>query len=242
MGMVPYKAAYRLQTLVAEMRIRREFQRNLVLLLEHPPVFTTGRRGGRQNLIVEDELLQEKQIEVVSIERGGDITYHGPGQLVCYLIVDIDALGLGIRNLVRSIEELMCRTAADQGVTAGRNPGHPGVWAGRRKLGSIGLAIRRGITLHGFSLNVDMDLAPFDYIHPCGLKGVRMTALSELTKRPIRMPEITASVKRHISAVFNMEAECISLEELEKKFLPGGFLQQGKTALKPSGNKSGNAH
>ncbi len=216
MGTVTYQTAYRLQTQVAEMRIRGEFDRNLVLLLEHPPVFTTGKRGGRRNLIIEDAVLQEKKIDVVSIERGGDITYHGPGQLVGYLIVDIDALGLDIRTFVTSIEAIMCRTAADHGVTSEGSIENIGIWAGRRKLGSIGIAIRRGITLHGFSLNIDMDLTPFEWIYPCGMKGVRMTSLSELTEKHFTMRDIAASVQRHLEAVFNIEIECISRNDLKK--------------------------
>ncbi len=137
-----------------------------------------GRRGGQDNLLVSESFLREKNVSIHHVERGDDITYHGPGQLVVYPIVKLSSLKFGVINFVEKIEEVMIRTAADYHIAATRKDINRGVWVSNKKLGSIGIAVRRGITFHGFALNVLTDLTPFSWITPCGLKDVEVTNMT----------------------------------------------------------------
>ena len=144
----------------------------VVLLLEHPPVFTLGQRGGMENLKVTQAFLERSGISVIQAERGGSITYHGPGQLVVYPVIDLKQAGVSVAGYVEALEEVMIRTAGDWNISAGRNPAGRGVWVGTAKLGSIGIRVRRTVAFHGLALNVSVSLTPFDWINPCGLEGV----------------------------------------------------------------------
>lgn len=201
---IGYREAWDLQLRLVEARKAGQVKDTL-LLVEHPPVFTLGRRGGRENLSVSEEFLQERGIPLMHAERGGDITFHGPGQLVGYPIIDLHAAGLGVTEYVGRLEEVMIRTAAHWGVDAGRNSLNRGIWVGNSKLGSIGIAIRRGITFHGFALNVNICLEPFTWINPCGLQGIGMTSLELETSRKLPMDEVRGQVKNNIEAVFGIE-------------------------------------
>lgn len=174
----------------------------VVLLLEHPPVFTLGRNGGRENLMVSEAFLAARGIDVVQIERGGNITFHGPGQLVVYPIVSLDRMGMGVRRYVGGLEAAMVRTAADWGVDAAGDEANRGVWIGGRKLGSIGVAVTRGISFHGLALNVNLSLEPFSWINPCGIENCRMTSLMAEASREIPMAEVRAGMIAHLAAVF----------------------------------------
>jgi lipoate-protein ligase B len=175
---------------------------DVLLLLEHPPVFTLGRRGGRENLLVSEAWLGRSGIAVVQIERGGNITYHGPGQLVVYPIVHLPSLGLGVVDLVDRLEEVMIRTCAAWGVASGRNPMNRGAWVGMKKIGSIGIAVRRGVSFHGLALNVNLDLKPFGWIQPCGLEGVAVTSIQAEAGKPVDIADVKRIVHAHIEAVF----------------------------------------
>jgi lipoate-protein ligase B len=177
LGVVPYGEALALQYRLAE-EVRAGDRPDTVLFLEHTSVFTLGKRGGRENLTVTDDFLADRGVTVFETERGGNITYHGPGQLVVYPIISLKRLGIGVADYVDRLEEVMLRTAAAWGVRAGRNPKNRGVWIENNKLGSIGIAVKRGIALHGLALNVSTDLAPFGWINPCGLTDVGITTLS----------------------------------------------------------------
>lgn len=137
--------------------------------LEHPPVFTLGRAGRREHVLAPGD------IPVVPVDRGGQVTYHGPGQLVVYTLVDLRRLGIGIRRLVRTIEASLIDTLAQHGVTAVTRDGAPGVYVDERKIAALGLRVRHGCSFHGLALNVDCDLEPFDRIDPCGYRGLRVT-------------------------------------------------------------------
>ncbi|ULQ46766.1 lipoyl(octanoyl) transferase LipB [Flagellatimonas centrodinii] len=142
-------------------------------ILEHPPVFTQGQAGRPEHLLMPGE------IPVVASDRGGQVTYHGPGQLVIYVLIDLARMGIGVRRLVTGIEQAMIDLLADLGLTARADPAAPGVYVGRDKIGSLGLRVRRGCSYHGLSLNVDMDLSPFGRINPCGHQGLRMIQLKD---------------------------------------------------------------
>jgi len=156
-----YRNAWDLQTRLVDARKKRIIDRNIILLLEHPPVFTLGRRGGMDDLTVSHDLLERSGISVIQVERGGVITFHGPGQLVMYPIVDLNAARLRVVDYVERLEEIMIRSVADSGITAERHQLNRGIWVGNKKLGSIGIAIRRGICFHGMSLNVNISMKHF---------------------------------------------------------------------------------
>ena len=197
-----YRDAWELQTDLVAARREKRLDTDVVLLLEHPPVFTLGRRGGMNNLTVSEKVLTDRNIPVIQVERGGDITYHGPGQLVIYPIIDLNAARLGLADFVDMLEEVVIRTAADWGIRAGRNPLNRGVWVGNRKLGNIGIAVRRGISFHGVALNVNLSLEPFGWINPCGLKGIGITSIEKEEGRNVDMDSVRESVKHHLEGVF----------------------------------------
>ncbi len=213
---MPYRNAYGLQLDVVEARHQKRLQKDLVLFLEHPAVFTIGKRGGLSNLKLDEKELRHLGIEVLFIERGGDITYHGPGQLVGYLMVDMKAQEYDISSFVRSVEEVMIRTANDFGISAGRDSRNPGVWVKNQKLGSIGIAIRRGITFHGFALNVANDLSPFQWINPCGLEGISVTSLSAEKNQQLEMAAVKICLIDNIQSVFNVQLKTILPESLNR--------------------------
>jgi lipoyl(octanoyl) transferase len=213
-----YRSAHALQTAANAGRHAGRLERDLVIMLEHSPVFTLGRRGGRQNLIVSEEVLQARRIEIVPVERGGDITYHGPGQLVVYLVLDLIQAGFTVKAFVEALEAAMVDTAARWGVEAAGNEIQRGAWVGRRKLGSVGITIRRGITFHGLALNVNTDLEPFAWINPCGIQGCTMTSLAREAGRAIDMTEVRAHMAEHVGQQFGLRFDPIDRPSLEAMF------------------------
>jgi len=216
--LIEYREAWSLQSEIVLGIKEKTIDRNVVLFLEHPSVFTLGRRGGRDNLNVSEAFLESQGIPIVHVERGGDITYHGPGQLVAYPVLDLRGAGLDVVGHVTKLEDVMIRTARDFGVKAGRNPMNRGVWVGNNKLGSIGIAIRRGITFHGFALNVNLTMEPFTWIQPCGLQGIGMTSIGRELRTDVSMKEARERARSHMEAVFGVALERIGLEELRAKF------------------------
>ncbi len=204
-ALLNYEEARDLQLRLVAARDCRIITSDILLLMEHEPVFTLGRRGGRENLIVSELFLKEARIPVVHVERGGDVTFHGPGQLVGYPILDLRAAKLTVTGYVERLEEIMIRTVANCGVHATRNRLNHGIWVGGRKLGSLGIAIRRGITFHGFALNVNVSLEPFGWINPCGLQGVKMTSLEQEVARKVSMKEVREQIKSNIKEVFGVD-------------------------------------
>jgi lipoyl(octanoyl) transferase len=177
-GRVPYAEGVAIQDRVRSARQGGAIPDSL-LLLEHDPVYTKGRRSERADLPMGEDWYRSQGIEVAETSRGGRVTYHGPGQLVGYPIV---AIG-DVIEYVRTLERAVIAALADEGVEAGVREGLTGIWVGERKIGSIGVHVSRGITMHGFAVNVDCDLQPFEWIVPCGIDGVRMTSLLAETGR-----------------------------------------------------------
>jgi len=212
-----YPEALELQLAIVRARIEKKLSRDVILLVEHPPVFTLGRRGGSDNLTVSDAFLKNSGIQVIQVERGGDITYHGPGQMVVYPIIDLDRQRLGITELVFMLEEIMIRVSESVGVHANRNARNRGIWVGNKKLGSIGLAVRKGISFHGMALNVKPSMTPFEWIHPCGLTNISMTSLErELPEKP-SMHAVRKLIKQYIGDVFERPLEDITREMLDEQ-------------------------
>ncbi|MCP3951900.1 MAG: lipoyl(octanoyl) transferase LipB [Desulfobacterales bacterium] len=202
--LVPYGEALDLQYRLAD-KVRSGKRAGTVLFLEHAPVFTLGKRGGRENLTVSDDFLAARDVAVFETERGGNITYHGPGQLVVYPIINLKATGLGVADYVERLEEVMLRTALDWGVRAERNAKNRGIWIENNKLGSIGIAVKRGIALHGLALNVTTDLAPFGWINPCGLTDIGIISLAMAGAVDITIEKVRDVLAAHMAAVFNIQ-------------------------------------
>jgi lipoate-protein ligase B len=176
-GPRPYAEALDLQRELARARIGGELAQDVLLLVEHPPVVTLGRSAKEGHLVVGRRALTGRGIEVHEVERGGDVTFHGPGQLVGYPIVDLRRHKLDLHWYLRQLEEALIRAVSRYGITGERNPAYTGVWTAGRKLASIGVHAREWVTWHGFALNVTTDLSFFDLIVPCGIQRVTMTSV-----------------------------------------------------------------
>ena len=203
LGTVGYEDGLELQRSLVEDR-KADRVGDLLLLLQHPPVVTLGVRGdgGRANIVATDERLRELGVDVQETGRGGDVTYHGPGQIVGYPILDLKPDRCDVHRYVRDIEEVMIRGCAGYGVTAGRIQGLTGAWLGTEKIGAIGVRISRWITSHGFAFNVQTDLSHFQLIVPCGISDRGVTSLSRALGRPVDIPEVEDALVRHFADVF----------------------------------------
>lgn len=183
LGTLPYSEALDLQRAVARARISGAFEEDLLLLVEHPPVVTLGRSSKNGNLLASPELLASRGVELHEVERGGDVTFHGPGQLVGYPIIDLKRHKQDLHWFLRQVEESLIRALAPLGIAGERNTGFTGVWTGGRKIASIGVHARDWVTWHGFALNITTDLSFFDLIVPCGIPAVEMTSVSRERRR-----------------------------------------------------------
>ncbi len=206
LGTVPYRPTWELQDELAEQRRARRIGDRL-LLLEHFPVYTIGRGGDDGNLLATSDRLRELGAEYVRIDRGGDITFHGPGQLVAYPIVELKD-PLDLRRYVRSLEEAIIATAARSGVDAGRVDGLTGVWvAGTRKLAAIGVRVKRGVTTHGLALNVNTNLRWFDEMIPCGIRDKDVTSLAVELGHSVEMEDVEASLADELARAFGLRLQ-----------------------------------
>lgn len=204
LGMVEYDRAWDLQKRLHSLRARHEIG-DVLLLLEHPPTLTVGKSGSMKNVLASPERLAQLGISLFFIERGGDVTYHGPGQVVGYPIMDLRGRGKDIYRFVTDLEEVMIRTARDFHVDATRDPGHRGVWANGSELGAIGLSVRRWVSMHGFAFNVTTNLEHFKIINPCGFSERQATSLGALLDRDIAMEKARERIQFHFSAVFDVD-------------------------------------
>lgn len=215
-----YREAWELQLALVEARHSENSQPDVVLLLEHPQVFTLGSRGARDHLLVSEDFLHERGIPLLHVERGGDITFHGPGQLVGYPIVDLRVNGWRVVDFVGALEEVMIRSLGDWGIRSGRNSINRGVWVGTSKIGSVGIAVRRRISFHGLALNVNTCLEPFQWIDPCGLEDIQATSMKQVLGTEIPMEEVRCAATRHIREVFGVELEMVSEEDIYRLLDP----------------------
>jgi len=207
LGVVAYADALAMQRALVEER-RSGRVPDLLLLLQHPPVITLGVKGdgGRSNVVATAERLAQLGIEIHETGRGGDVTYHGPGQIVGYPILDLRPDRCDVHRYVRDVEDVMIRVCADYGLAAGRISGLTGTWIGDEKIGAIGIRISRWITSHGVAFNVSTDLDHFRLIVPCGINGRGVTSLERATGRPVPIGEAEDAVIRHFAAVFDRAA------------------------------------
>ena len=207
LGRLPYGDALELQRSIARDRISGTIPQDVLLLVEHPPVVTLGRGTKEKNLVASPEFLQSKGVELFEVERGGDVTFHGPGQLVGYPIIDLKRHREDLHWYLRKIEEALINTLADFGIPGERNTAFTGVWTRGRKIASIGVHARDWVTWHGFALNVTTDLSYFDLIVPCGIDGVVMTSIArELGLEGIDSQDVRDRVTAKFAEAFDLTA------------------------------------
>ena len=220
LGFLPYREAWDIQeeyfsNTIAVKRQNRQLDssiltENHLLLVEHPPVFTLGKSGKIDHLLLKEEVLKSKGIAFFKTNRGGDITFHGPGQLVGYPILDLDNFFTDIHKYLRYLEEIIIKTLSDFGLNSARSDGETGVWLDldtpfARKICAMGVRASRWVTMHGFALNINTDLSYFDYIVPCGIQGKGVTSIAKELKREVDPSLVKAAVLKHFSEVFEVE-------------------------------------
>jgi len=220
LGLVEYQQAWEWQRGLVRARLQGLIP-DLLLLLEHPPTYTIGRRGERGNILVPEEELRALGAGVYHVDRGGDVTFHGPGQLVGYPILHLQGPLRDVHAYLRALEDVLIATLADYGIAAGRLPGLTGVWVGEEKIGAIGVRISRWVTSHGFALNVNTDLRYFGYIHPCGLRDKGVTSMASLLGAPVDMEGVAQRLIQRFGERFALEMST-SFEGI-KKGRPVGY-------------------
>ena len=215
LGRVPYGEALELQRSIAKDRISGAIPQDVLLLLEHPPVVTLGRSSKQKHLMASPDFLESHGVELFEVERGGDVTFHGPGQLVGYPIIDLKRHRLDLHWYLRRIEQALIDTLADYDIPGERNPTYTGVWTRGKKIASIGVHARDWVTWHGFALNVTTDLSFFDLIVPCGIPGVVMTSIArELGAEEVSGQDVRDRVTAKFADVFDLTAVVTSRSAL----------------------------
>ena len=202
-GLVPYKTAYGWQRAAAQQRISGD-DTDVLIVLQHPPVVTLGRLADSANVLASRDTLESQGIEIVETDRGGDVTYHGPGQMVAYPVLNLERYWKDIGWYLRCLEDVVIRTINDFGITGDRIPGYTGVWVSDEKIAAIGVAVRKWVTYHGIAINIDLDLEFFKYIKPCGMEDVKITSLKKELDRGLDINETKyrlASAFREVSSL-----------------------------------------
>ena len=234
LGILPYGPAFGLQRRLVEARKAREIP-DVLLFCEHPHVITLGRNGRREHLRADERLLARMRVEFQPTDRGGDITYHGPGQIVGYPILDLAEHRRDVRWYVEQLEEVMIRVTADYGIGGKRVKGKHGVWvdtlAGEEKLAALGVHLSRWVSSHGFAFNVSTDLRYFDLIVPCGIPDKRATSLERLLGRAVAIGEVRARLVAHFAEIFDCVAMTVPPGDLEATL-------QGRAVPAASANES----
>ena len=207
LGVMDYNEVHAMQLRCVDNQLNGGDGDEYIFMTEHPPVYTMGKSGTLTSLLKSREEIADHGIDIIGCERGGNITYHGPGQLVVYPVVNLRRRNLSVTAFVEMLEEVMIQTAADFGVTAVRDQRNRGVWVGDNKLGSIGIRVRHGISFHGLALNVNLAVEPFSWIRPCGLTGVGVTSLQIETHRTVAMEKVKKSMHGHLIHYFGVAPE-----------------------------------
>lgn len=187
---------------------------DIVIFLEHHPCFTVGRRGGFDHILVNSEFLESQGIRVYETDRGGDITYHGPGQLVCYPILDLNGFGRDVHLYAHHMEETLIKTLAAFGITAGRKPEYPGVWVESEKIAAEGIGVQHWVTMHGVSLNVCPDLHHFSYIIPCGISTMGVTSINKLLGNEVEFNLVRQEMRRQLGLIFDLSLEDVTMNDV----------------------------
>jgi lipoate-protein ligase B len=214
LGLIDYQKAWDLQHVLWSKRVEGELP-DLLLFLEHPHVITLGRRGNRSHLLASQEVLEAMRIPIFHVERGGDVTYHGPGQMVVYPIFDLKEYGYRLIRYIGQLEEVILRILKDFGIEGRRDPLNRGVWVDGEKIASVGVAIKRWISFHGFSLNYETDLKYFELINPCGLEEKKMTSMAKILGREISREDLVERIDFHFKQIFERDWQERKLEEIK---------------------------
>jgi lipoyl(octanoyl) transferase len=201
LGTIDYQEAWDLQKSLFELRYKKKID-DLLLLLEHPHTYTLGKTANKNNLVGNEEFLKENSISVYDIDRGGDITYHGPGQVVGYPIIDLDNWERDTHKYLRALEEVLIETCKGYGLQAGRKEKYTGVWVGEKKIAAIGVKVSRWITMHGFAFNVNTDLNLFNGIIPCGITDKGVTSLKEELGCRLSIEEVKNKIVKKFTDIF----------------------------------------
>lgn len=214
LGLMDYMEAFDLQNQLLGLRQEKKID-DILLILEHPPVLTIGRSGHRSNLLLSEEELKRVGVDVYDVNRGGDITYHGPGQIIGYPILDLAAMGKDIRTFVRNLEEVFIQLLDQEyGISAGRDQKHTGVWIGDKKITAIGLAVKRWVTQHGFAFNVNTNLDHFQWIIPCGIVDKGVTSISDQLGIKLDMQRVKRQTVEYFGRIYKREMESMDKAQL----------------------------
>ena len=214
LGLLDYQAAYDLQRRLHAQVVAGELP-DLLLLLEHPHVYTLGRRGQQSHILASDEALTQLGVETHFTDRGGETTYHGPGQLVGYPIVNLRRWGGGVRKYVETLEQVLIGTLSEFGIAAHSEGKPTGVWVGDAKIAAIGVRVSRSVTMHGFALNVCPDLSFFDHIVPCGMPGARVTSMAQELGQEIAVSDVIPAISQAFGGEFGIDVEWSNLDTLD---------------------------
>lgn len=212
--LIEYNRALVIQKAIVQKKVSIDYP-DVLLILEHPPTVTLGTRGKRTDLLVSEECLRDSGIDLYSVDRGGEATYHGPGQVVCYPIVDLKSLKISVREYVRRLEDTVIAALNELSVAAFRLDGKIGVWTGRNhKIASVGIRITRRIAFHGFSVNVDLQTNPAQFIVSCGMPDVVMVSVNDMTQNRVSMKAAKEAIARSFATEFRVDLEPCSLEQV----------------------------
>ncbi len=217
LGQIEYGKAYRLQRQLRRMRIEKAIP-DVLLLLEHPPTVTIGKTGKTENILVPITRLRQEGIDLFFSGRGGDVTYHGPGQMVAYPILSLKSRGKDVHLYVRNLEEVAIRILKDFGITPERDKSHPGVWIGRKEIAAIGLSIKKWVSIHGLALNVNSNLSHFSFINPCGFIERKASSMARVLNREIPMKSVILRFIHHFSKIFGTTMEFKNNNELRNLY------------------------
>ena len=215
LGLVDYAEALRLQDKLVEARIAGDIH-DTILFLQHPPVITMGTSAREENIIAPRDSLKNEGIDIVYTDRGGDITVHEPGQLVCYPVIDLRTRERDLHLYVSNLEEVVIRTLSEFSIAAHRDPDYPGVWVGDKKICAVGIRVSKWVTKHGFALNVNNDLRYFSYVHPCGITDKRVTSMSRLLWHKLNIENVMLRIIDNFSQVFCSDIKLKPPEHLRR--------------------------
>ncbi len=220
LGLMPYEPAFAIQERILEARMRDRLP-STIILQENSSVFTIGRTGSRSNILASADELQRLGIEVLEVNRGGDITYHGPGQLIVSPLLYLGDVDLNANQYLHRLEDVLIDLLSTFGIRTYKKKDYPGVWWNQAKIGAVGIAVKHGYTFHGFSLNVNLDLAPFNLINPCGVSQMLITSLHQILGHEIPITEIKEKLHEILVETFSLSMRDVSYKEVQEVLVSG---------------------
>lgn len=222
LGVAPYAPAFAIQEQILQARLAGNVAPT-VILQENLPIFTIGRSGSRDNILPSQECLRQRGIEVLEVNRGGDVTYHGPGQLIVSPLLYLGEIGLNANQYLHRLEDVLIKLLSSYDIHAGKKEGHPGVWFKDAKIAAVGIAVKHGYTFHGFSLNINLDLEAFKLINPCGVRQMPVTSIQQVLGTSSSMAQVKTRLKQILEEYFALETRSTSWSDLLKNIKPETF-------------------